>query len=175
MNTSNPVNEKPSKEEIQKRKNEIREYHQPLLDSLGIPLVYVVGKMHKQNSEGNDVVFLFPTELERGDDVYIEFTTRDYLPATTERKLFKWCFNPNWKKDYPAVEGSDHRLIPFSEFKEVVAPVKAENIRFELPVPGDEEDCAMKDMTLRDHLTLKYGKPYSLKPWLNKIVIENSK
>jgi len=178
MNTNGEV---PSKEEINKRKNAIREYHQPLLDELGIPLVYVMGKMCMQDNDGNAVVFLYPTELEKGDDVYIEFTTRHYLPSTPERKLWKWKFNPNWKTLYPVVPGRDHRLVPFSEFTEVSFPTGSkywdapEDKRFELPVPGDEQDCPMKEMTMRDYMAIHMRIPVSLKTWLNKIVIENSK
>jgi hypothetical protein len=177
MNTSE---ERPSKEEVNRRKNEIRAYHQPLLDALGIPLVYVMGKMQKQDAEGRQVVFLYPTELEKGDDVYVEFTTRDYIPCTLERKLWKWKFDAGWKK-YPVAEGSDHRLVPFSEFVEVVPPSNfkknpAKEVQeFDLPLPGDEEDCFMKEMTLRDYASIHLKTPMSLKPWLNVLIVNSSK
>jgi hypothetical protein len=173
MNTTS--NDPPSKEEIQRRKNALREHHQPLLDALGIPLVYVMGKMHKEDAQGNPVIFLFPTELEKGDDVYIEFTTREYIPSTKERKLYKWKFNKDWRKIYPAVDGSDHRLVPFKEFEEVLDPRQPSDgdQRFPLPVPGDEEDAPMKEMTMRDYMAIHRNLPVSLKPWLNTLIIKN--
>ena len=176
MNTRE--DERPSKEEVNRRKNAIREHHQPLLDALGIPLVYVMGKMYKQDAEGRQVVFLYPTELEKGDDVYVEFTTRDYIPSTPDRKLWKWKFDAGWKK-YPVADGSDHRLVPFSEFEEVVPPAsfKVPTVShvstFDLPLPGDEMDCPMKEMTLRDYMAIHKMIPVSLKPWLNELVIKS--
>ena len=80
----------------QDRKSKIaalRDFHQATLDSIGASDGIFIPKMaYKAN--GNDVISFFLSEINKGGDIFTEFTNRDLESEDPTRTLYKWKFNP---------------------------------------------------------------------------------
>ena len=138
------------------------------------------------------VISFFPSEIMGGQDIYTEFVSRELVPEDSERRLWKWQFNPEYDTEYAKTEkhpatGHQQYLIPVAELidvaelhlgvKEAPEPPKEEERQLELKMPteGDLEDAPLSEMTLRDKIALDYKLPVSNKQWVNKIIIDNFK
>ena len=139
------------------------------------------------------VISFFPSEIMGGQDIYTEFVSRELVPEDSERRLWKWQFNPEYDTEYAKTEkhpatGHQQYLIPVAELidvaelhlgvkKEPEPPKEEEKGQLELKMPteGDLEDSPLSEMTLRDKIALEYKLPVSNKQWINKIIIDNFK
>ena len=138
------------------------------------------------------VISFFPSEIMGGQDIYTEFVSRELVPEDSERRLWKWHFNPEYDTEYAKTEkhpatGHQQYLIPVAELIDVAElhlgvkkepePLQEEQGQLELKIPteGDLEDAPLSEMTLRDKIALDYKLPVSNKQWVNKIIIDNFK
>lgn len=89
-----------------------REFHQGILDKLGIsdavflPKVFYHVESEQNGKELN--VGLFYSELTKGVDLYIEDCHRENLPRTEDRCLYKFRYNSSFHEEYPLASGQDH-------------------------------------------------------------------
>jgi len=64
-------------------------------------------------------ISFFPSEIEKEQDVYTEFCSKECEPETKERILYRWRHNPHYKEEYEHTEPNDRGhvryLIPVSE------------------------------------------------------------
>ena len=102
---------------------DLRKYHEGTLNSLGKPAGYFCCK-HGHIPENMDIkcIGLFDSEVSKGDDVFIEFTSMDYKPSDAARRLYKWEHNPHYKDAYNRNEKTSQWLIPTSELHVVSSP-----------------------------------------------------
>lgn len=178
------------------RKNKIKllfEYHKSTFDKLKIDNPYFVPKVaYMDHKLKEKVVSFFPSEMKKGTDIYVEFTTRDLQVEDPERILYKWTYNPWYADEYQMSEPhnatADRRyLVPVSELiaykkatpnttveesnpfstKRLSTKVK-EELDFELPNP--DLDLPFDQLTIRDLAAILLKKPVSMKPWLNEII-----
>ena len=77
-------------------------------------------------------VSFFPSELEKGQDIYTEFVSIEYDTEDPKRTLYLIKHNPHWKEEYELItssSGFERHIIPASELKVIndVTEVKIKN------------------------------------------------
>jgi hypothetical protein len=175
---------------------QIKAFHQATLDALNISSVPVISKMAFQPSGLMEKhVGFFESEVSKGDDIYLEFGSKDLSPEQVPgfplRSLLKWRYNPNFREEYPTsdpdpITGHKRYFVPISELILVTKPepkmlrtitspeVKTEeresNASELAMTPPDEVDPLTKDMTIRDYAAIHMRKPCSKKEWLNQLI-----
>lgn len=169
-------------EDKKERLRKLREFHQPTLDRHGVPDAIFIPKMAYRPYGKTDIhISFFASEINKGEDVYVEFASKDLIPEDTERRLYRWNFNPHFQEEYDTTEpnpqtGHVRYLVPVDELVLIKRnpdpePQKEEEEFDNLPDPN--ADLPVNQMTIRDLAAILLKKPVSRKPWLNEII--NSK
>ena len=154
----------------------LREKHQFIFDSLGMPGALFFPKMaYRPRGKDELYVSFFASEFKREGDIYTEFVSRDFMSEDSNRTLWMWRYNPHWEEEYDTTEpnelGHVRYLVPVSELIKVNLPKE------KIPVNpfdsfGDDliDDASISDMTIRDFATIMTGRPLSSKSWLNNLI-----
>jgi hypothetical protein len=158
----------------------LREKHQPIFDKLGIPDAVFIPKMAYTPYSGaqDKVISLFPSEINKGHDIFTEFVDREINSEDPQRRLWKWRFNPEFETEYEkstpdSVTGVYRYLIPIGELIEVKSDT-LENPQETLviDIPDPDTDLPKDQMTIRDYAAIHLVIPCSNKAWLNDIIIK---
>lgn len=163
-----------SPEDKKERAKKLRAYHQATLDSIGASQAtfypkaafFITGRIGKR-------IAFFESEINKGVDVFVEFTSMDNVPEDPNRTLYKWRFNPHYASEYEKKEDTSGKstrfLVPVDELIiiERKEPIQ-ESLDFELP--DANQDLPIDQMTIRDLAAIMTGKPVSRKEWLNQII-----
>lgn len=164
----------------------LKEKHKKLFEKEGIGMKakFVPKMAYVPRDSSEKVVAMFKSELQGGEDVYIEFVTVDYEPDDPERRLYKWPYNAEWETEYRKTEpdektGHSRWLIPVDELFVVedsyVITEKdlssLEELEFS-DLPDANDDAPLRDLTIRDKCAIDWKLPVSRKPWLNKLIKE---
>jgi hypothetical protein len=149
----------------------LKSYHKSIFARLGIKDPFFSPKM-AYIDRGERVISFFPSEMERGEDIYTEFVSRNYDSEDETRTLYKWVYNPHYTSEYrtahPASEMQTIRyIIPVDELI-VCSDIPSSIDEFDMPDP--DQDLPIDQLTIRDLAAILTGKPVSMKPWLNEIV-----
>lgn len=161
------------------RLQELKEYHAPLLEKLGVEDAFFVTAMaHKPKGKDSKHISLFPSQMKKGVDIYMEFTDKDNVPEDPTRKLYKWKHNPFWQEEYDSVEiegSTDSRyLIPVAELMTIEDPVARkqgiQNFESFDEIMDPDQDAPFDQMTIRDLVAILHRKPVSRKKWLNDLL-----
>lgn len=161
----------------------LREFHQPLLNEIGVPEAIFIPKMAYRPYGKSDIhIGFFASEINKGEDVYVEFTSKEYVPEDPERRLYKWRFNPHFEEEYDRTDpnaqtGHFRYLVPVDELILIKYAKKEEKIKtngtlaldFNV-IPDPENDLPMDQMTIRDYAAIHMMKPISHKSWLNALI-----
>lgn len=170
---------KPESKAVDKkaRLQELKDYHAPLLEKLGIDDPFIATAMaHKPKGKDTKHISLFPSQMKRGVDIYLEFTDKDNVPEDPTRKLYKWKYNPFWHEEYDSVEiegSTDSRyLIPVAELIVIENPVAKGIQSFKSfdEIMDPDTDAPFDQMTIRDLVAILHRKPVSRKKWLNDLL-----
>lgn len=150
---------------------ELKSHHKKLFAKLGIDNPFYSPKM-AYIDRGEKVISFFPSEIERGEDIFTEFVSRSYDSEDSTRTLYKWKYNPHYMSEYrtvnPASEMQTIRyIIPVDE---LIACKLEEDILDEFDMPDPDQDLPIDQLTIRDLAAILTGKPVSMKKWLNEIV-----
>jgi len=165
-------------EDKRERLKKLREFHQPLLTEVGATDGTFIPKMaYRPYGKTELHIAFFASEISKGEDVYIEFTSKELVPEDQERKLYKWRFNPHFEEEYEKTEpnpqtGHVRYLIPVEELT-VVKSQKTEEVvqpEMDLELPDPNLDQPFDQMTIRDLAAILLKKPVSHKQWLNEII-----
>lgn len=91
---------------------ELRKYHEALLPANA----YFAAKVPHYPDVLPEVkcVGLYPTEVAKGDYVYIECVTIDYKPLDNSRRLYVWGYREDYATIYKLSEKTGQYLIPCS-------------------------------------------------------------
>jgi len=159
----------------------LREHHQHLLDKLGVPDAVFIPKMaYRPYGKSEIHISFFLSEINKGEDIYTEFTSKELVSEDPTRTLYKWKFNPHFEEEYDKTDphpSSGHirylipvgELVPIKEDKiESVKEEKQAELKFDIPDP--ESDLPVSQMTIRDLAAILLKKPVSNKKWLNKLI-----
>lgn len=170
------------------RIKELREKHQPTFDRMGIPEARFVPKSpYFPSGQDEKIIAFFPSEINKGDDVYTEFVSRDLDPEDPKRTLWRWKFNPFFETEYEKAEshgGRDPRYyIPVKELievtdeyelpmnlDEIASKEESKQIQIPFSLPNPAQDSPLDQITIRDLAAIMLRIPVSQKEWLNDIV-----
>lgn len=177
MTTTISTTDKP--EDKREKLRKLREFHQPTFVENGVPDATFIPKMaYRPYGKTELHIGFFLSEISKGDDIYIEFTSKELVPEDPDRKLYRWRFNPHFEDEYAKTDptpGTGHvrYLVPVDELQVVKInkpeeAVAQSKINFDLPDP--ETDLPMDQMTIRDYAAIHMRKPVSRKEWLNELI-----
>lgn len=155
------------------KKENLKKHHADLFKKLGVSNPFYSPKM-AYFDRGEKVISFFTSELERGENIYTEFVSREYDSEDVNRVLYMWKYNPNYATVYKTneLEANDNSnilryLVPVDSLI-VCEPLLIEEEQFELPDP--DLDLPIDQLTIRDLAAILTGKPVSMKSWLNEII-----
>ena len=99
----------------------LREEHEDYFQTTGIINALYIPKM-AYRPQGKDElhVSFFPSELQKGRDVYTEFVSIDYDSEDPKRTLYLLKHNAHWAEEYEIVtssSGFERHIVPVSELK----------------------------------------------------------
>tara|TARA_Y100000385_G_scaffold159122_1_gene165003 strand:+ start:1218 stop:1814 length:597 start_codon:yes stop_codon:yes gene_type:complete len=178
------------------KKESLKEKHQPLFhkekmaDLCGDTPKFIPRMAYMK--DGELIIGFYQREIYGGTDIYTEFVSRDYEPEDTERRLYKWIYNPEYATEYKLSDahkatGDRMVLIPVDELinvdeyhielekqqKEEETSKEEEQVPFTL---GKEDaDIPYDSMTIRDYCAIKWKKPVSQRGWLNSLITNTFK
>ena len=184
--------------EAKKQKLEsYRNYHQHLIDDLGISRMDFNIKMAFYNKQGRMVVGIFASEFKKEKGFFFELVTRDLEPADQLRRVYRIPPNEAFHEEYELNEKGSY-LVPLEELRtinkdsvaiskgEAIKAMDAVDIRQQTaqmnsnPVtayraPATMEDAPAAEMTIRDYMAIHTGRPVSSRAWLNELINKQNK
>jgi hypothetical protein len=99
--------------------SKLKEEHENYFQKSGNTNALYIPKMAYRPSGKDDLhVSFFPSELEKGEDIYTEFVSIDYNSEDPKRTLYLHKYNKHWKEEYELVtsnSGFERHLIPVNE------------------------------------------------------------
>ena len=105
------------KEKVAKLREEHEDYFQAIGD---INALYIPKMAYRPSGKDELYVSFFPSEFQKGKDIYTEFVSIEYNSEDPKRTLYLWKHNPQWKDDYELVvsnSGFERHIVPVSELK----------------------------------------------------------
>ena len=101
----------------------LREEHEDYFQTIGsINALYIPKMAYRPTGKDDLHVSFFPSELEKGRDIYTEFVSIEYETEDPKRTLYLIKHNPHWKEEYELVtssSGFERHIIPVSELKAI--------------------------------------------------------
>ena len=148
-----PMTSAERKEKVAKLRQEHEDYFQK---SGNVNALYIPKMAYRPAGKDELYVSFFPSELEKGKDIYTEFVSINYESEDPKRTLYLHKNNAHWKSEYELVtsnSGFERHMIPVSELQIIndITNRKGEDIKsiFELddlPNP-DDTDPMIKVLT----------------------------
>jgi hypothetical protein len=170
-------------EDKRDRLKKLREFHQKTLDTIGVSDALFIPKMaYRPYGKTELHIAFFASEINKGEDVYVEFASKELVPEDPERRLYKWRFNPHFEEEYEKTEahpvtGHFRYLVPTEELIHIKtfevqtpAPVVEEIVPREFDLVDANTDLPLDQLTIRDLAAIMLKRPVSQKPWLNEII-----
>jgi hypothetical protein len=170
-------------EDKRDRLKKLREFHQKTLDTIGVSDALFIPKMaYRPYGKTELHIAFFASEINKGEDVYVEFTSKELVPEDPERRLYKWRFNPHFEEEYEKtdphpVTGHFRYLVPTEELVYIkmvdetpVPPVIETIVPREFDLVDANTDLPLDQLTIRDLAAIMLKRPVSQKPWLNEII-----
>ena len=163
----------------------LREFHQKTLDALGVSDALFIPKMaYRPYGKTELHIAFFASEINKGEDVYVEFASKELVPEDPERRLYKWRFNPHFEEEYEKtdphpVTGHFRYLVPTEELirvkeieveGEALPPIVSNTGLIDFDLVDANSDLPLDQLTIRDIAAILLKKPVSQKPWLNEII-----
>ena len=99
----------------------LREEHENYFQTMGIINALYIPKMAYRPSGKDELhVSFFPSELQKGRDIFTEFVSIDYDSEDPKRTLYLLKHNAHWAEEYEIVtssSGFERHIVPVSELK----------------------------------------------------------
>lgn len=183
------ISTKDSKPEDKKAKlKQLKAFHQATLDALGVTGAVFFPKMaYRPYGKTEKFISFFLSEISKGEDIFVEFCSKENNPEDPDRTLYKWKFNTHYEAEYEVTEpnpdtGHVRYLVPVGELIVIKSyPVITPGTEPELAsqaemtfddIPNPDTDLPMDQMTIRDYAAIHMRKPVSTKQWLNLLIKE---
>jgi hypothetical protein len=170
-------------EDKREKLRKLREFHQETFNQLDVPNAVFVPKMaYRPYGKTELHIGFFASEISKGEDVYVEFCSRENDPEDPLRRLYKWRFNPHFEEEYEKTEpngitGNVRYLVPVDELsvvkihEEVKSGISTNNTILDFDsLPDPDNDLPFDQMTMRDFAAIMLKKPVSNKKWLNDLI-----
>tara|TARA_R100001463_G_scaffold91025_3_gene145710 strand:- start:4416 stop:4919 length:504 start_codon:yes stop_codon:yes gene_type:complete len=140
--------------ERKEKVGKLREEHEDYFQTIGnIKALYIPKMAYRPSGKDELFVSFFPSELEKGIDIYTEFVSINYESEDPKRTLYLHKYNAHWKEEYELItsnSGFERHLIPVSELQIIndVTDRREESKSIfnleELPNPDDQKDPMVK-------------------------------
>lgn len=176
------INTTDKPEDKREKLRKLREFHQETFNELDTPNALFIPKMAYRPYGKTDLhIGFFASEISKGEDVYVEFCSKENVPEDPLRRLYKWRFNPHFEEEYEKTEpngitGNVRYLVPVDELTvvkvaEEVKPtaIKTKDISFD-DLPDADTDLPFDQLTIRDLAAILLQRPVSNKKWLNQLI-----
>jgi len=144
--------------ERKKKVSELREEHEDYFQTIGnLNALYIPKMAYRPNGKDDLYVSFFPSELEKGEDIYTEFVSIDYESEDPKRTLYLHKYNAHWKEEYELItsnSGFERHLIPVNELiviNDVTSRKEESKTIFELedlPNPDDNMKQYLKRIAI---------------------------
>jgi len=170
-------------EDKREKLRKLREFHQETFNQMDIPNAVFVPKMaYRPYGKTELHIGFFASEISKGEDVYVEFCSRENDPEDPLRRLYRWRFNPHFEEEYEKTEpngitGNVRYLVPVDELsvvkihEEVKLGISPNNAILDFDsLPNPDNDLPFDQMTMRDFAAIMLKKPVSNKKWLNDLI-----
>ena len=99
----------------------LREEHENYFQTMGVINALYIPKMAYRPSGKDELhVSFFPSELQKGRDIYTEFVSIEYDSEDPKRTLYLLKHNAHWAEEYEIVtssSGFERHIVPVSELK----------------------------------------------------------
>lgn len=160
---------------------EIRDYHQGLIEDLGISRNDFQMKMPFYDKTARNVVGIFASEFKKEKGFYFELITREFEAADEHRTVYKIPFNSAFEEEYEVNEKGSY-LVPLEELRVVnrsSVAISGPSAIVDIPkptptvaykAPASMEDAPYAEMTIRDFYAIFTNKPVSKRAWLNELI-----
>ena len=100
---------------------ELRKEHQNYFEKSNNTNALYIPKMAYRPSGKDELhVSFFPSELQKGRDIYTEFVSIEYDSEDPKRTLYLFKHNAHWAEEYEKVtssSGFERHIVPVSELK----------------------------------------------------------
>jgi hypothetical protein len=107
--------------ERKKKVKELFNEHEEYFTSNNIKHPLYIPKMaYRPPGKDEKHISFFPSELQKGEDIYTEFVSIDYDSEDPKRTLYFLKHNPHWSEEYELVtskSGHARHIIPIGELK----------------------------------------------------------
>jgi len=171
---------------------ELRSYHQPLADNLGVKRNDFQHKTPFYSPKGRYVVSIFDNEFLKEKGLFFEMYDNAFNPTDEEKTIYNVPHNLNYEEEYEVnLLNKTHTayLVPVDELRIInkysvsisgssalldveKKPTKAETKQSVINKVDSPflDDCSFSDMTIRDYYAIQKGIPVSSKDWLNNLI-----
>lgn len=95
-----------------------RQYHQPMLDLLNAKPGQFTIKPGFYSPSAIRMIGLYPEDINRGMDIFVELVTRENQPSEADRPLFRWKYNPHAMEEYELGSKGSY-LVPVEELEKI--------------------------------------------------------
>ena len=100
---------------------ELRKEHENYFQTVGsINALYIPKMAYRPSGKDELHVSFFPSELQKGRDIYTEFVSIEYDSEDPKRTLYLLKHNANWNEEYEVVtssSGFERHIVPVTELK----------------------------------------------------------
>ena len=100
---------------------ELRKEHENYFQTAGnINALYIPKMAYRPSGKDELHVSFFPSELQKGRDIYTEFVSIEYDSEDPKRTLYLFKHNANWAEEYEVVtssSGFERHIVPVSDLK----------------------------------------------------------
>ena len=166
--------------------NQFLEAHSKTLDSIKAKKSQFVikAKYPSKVLSGEECISLFPRELDRTEDTYIQLTDFDY--NSVDDQLYVYKHNPHWEEEYTQNQWIEKYQVhtynipinllqpvdekPTTSKKSAIKEPEQKTFEFAADFIDTDEDAMMTHMTMRDFTAIMTKTPVSKKTWLNNLI-----
>ena len=117
LNTKKKMTPQERKAKVEELSKEHKDYwHANGLDNPA----YIPKMAYRPPGKDEKHVSFFPSELQKGEDIYTEFVSIEYDSEDPKRTLYFLKHNPHWAEEYELVtskSGHERHIIPVGELK----------------------------------------------------------
>ena len=127
---------------------ELRREHK----DLGTDVLYIPKMAYRPSGKDELYVSFFPSELQKGKDIYTEFVSIDYDSEDPKRTLYMWKHTPHWDEEYELItssSGFERHIIPVGELK-VISDVNSRNKKTVSKIVSNFEELPDPDSVTED-------------------------
>lgn len=191
MGVLDQMTEEEKKKYRQKKLKEILEYNEDLINDLGISKSdFNMKKAFTRNGEA--VVGMYESEFKKPNGYYFELIDSNLEPDDENRTVYRLSPTESYDSEYDLDEYGKY-IVPLDELR-IVNRQSATISKKSASTSSDRvlnkdatmtaslspffgkssnlnlEDAPFSEMTIRDYLAIKTGKPVSKKSWLNELI-----